>query len=163
MPTIHLTTVVKGKKKIVFDLARSIDMHVISTEGTDEIPIAGRMEGLIEKGEYVTWRAKHLGFYQTLTARITEMELYTYFTDEMEKGIFHSFRHTHYFEEKNGTTIMKDSFVYKAPLGLLGKLADVLFLKDYMEKFLSRRNMLIKKYAETELWKNILDPRNYIQ
>lgn len=43
---------------------------------------------------------------------------------------------------------MTDIFDYQSPLGILGKVADVLFLKRYMSKFLSKRNEVIKLYAE---------------
>jgi len=36
MPKIELKTEIKAKKDIVFDLSRSIDLHKISTEHTNE-------------------------------------------------------------------------------------------------------------------------------
>lgn len=43
---------------------------------------------------------------------------------------------------------MIDIFDYKSPLGFLGKLADMFFLKKYMTKFLSTRNTILKDYIE---------------
>lgn len=150
MPTINLTTGINAPQPIVFDLARSIHFHQLTTHKTNEKAIAGRTKGLIQLGETVTWRAKHLGIYQTLTSKITEMELYSNFTDEMEEGIFESIKHQHLFELKNGKTVMTDNFHYTSPLGILGKLADSLFLKQYLTAFLLRRNSLIKEHAEKE-------------
>lgn len=76
------------------------------------------------------------------------MNPYDNFTDEMEKGIFKSIKHQHLFSEQEGSTIMEDIFFYESPLGILGKLADYLFLKNYLTKFLIRRNKLIKKTLE---------------
>jgi hypothetical protein len=45
---------------------------------------------------------------------------------------------------------MRDVFDYTAPLGLLGRLADRLFLMSYMRKFLLRRNGEIARLAEDE-------------
>lgn len=74
MSKIYIKTIIKADIHIVFDLARDIDLHQKSTFKTGEKAIEGRISGLIENGETVTWRAKHLGFYQTHTSKIIEME-----------------------------------------------------------------------------------------
>lgn len=137
-----------AKPEVVFDLSRDIDLHQISTEHTNEKVVAGRMSGLIELGESVTWRAKHFGIYQKLTSSITGFDRPHSFTDEMVSGVFKSFSHVHQFEEVDRGTKMIDVFTYVSPLGILGKLADFLFLQRYMTKLLETRNLIIKKYAE---------------
>lgn len=156
MPRIELLTEIKANKEIVFDLSRSIDLHKISTEHTNETAIAGKTNGLIGLNEYVTWKAKHFGIYQKLTSRITKYKRSDFFIDEMEKGAFKSFRHEHHFEDVNDGTLMKDIFVYKSPFGILGKLADELFLKKYMTDLLIKRNRTIKEFAESDKWKIVL-------
>ena len=150
MPTIELTYKIQAPIELVFDLARSIDVHKRSAAHTNETAIAGRTSGLIQEGETVTWRAKHLGVYQTLTVRIAKMDSPTYFCDEHVSGAFPSFTHHHYFTDKGTHTLMRDVFQYQSPLGLLGRLADVIFLKRYMERFLDQRNLVIKELAEQE-------------
>ncbi len=88
MPRIEIEIVINAKIVTVFDLARSIDLHKISTEKTNEIAIAGKTSGLIGANESVTWRAKHFGIYQNLTSKITEFDRPNYFADEMVKGAF---------------------------------------------------------------------------
>ena len=156
MPKIHLQTFIKAKKEIVFDLSRSVDLHLLSTEKTNEKAIAGKTSGLMKLNETVTWRAKHLGIYQNLTTKITEFNQPNYFADEMEKGAFKRFKHEHYFEDYEDGTLMKDVFDYQSPLGFLGKLADFIFLENYMKSLLIERNSMIKKVAETEKWKSLL-------
>lgn len=150
MPTIYLKTFILAKPDVVFDLSRSIDLHQVSTKHTQETVIAGRMSGLIELGESVTWRAKHFGFFQELTSKITAFEKPATFTDEMVSGAFESFRHIHQFESTADGTTMTDVFSYKSPFGILGKLADFLFLKRYMANLLIQRNLTIKDYAERQ-------------
>ena len=157
MPTITLTTEIRAEIEVVFDLARSVDLHKISAAHTDEEAIAGRTTGLVEVNETITWRAKHLGIRQELTSLITDVEKPTYFADEMVKGAFKRFRHEHFFSDKNGVVVMKDIFDYDAPLGILGRFADVLFLEKYMTEFLEKRNQIIKEFAESERWKEVLD------
>ena len=156
MPIIKLDLLIKAPPERVFDLSRSIDLHQLSVSQTNEKAIAGRTEGLIELGERVTWRARHLGVYQKLTVEITAYDFPHSFVDEMVKGAFQSFRHTHTFEAHPNGTLMKDEFDYRSPLGPLGRLADWLFLEAYMRRFLLQRNQFIKKVAESDEWKKIL-------
>lgn len=158
MPAIELETLIKNSSiEIVFDLIRSIDLHQLSTAKTNERAIRGRTSGLIELGETVTWRAKHMGFYQELTSVITDFDRPTFFADDMQEGIFKNFRHEHYLEKRKNDVVVKDVFRYTAPLGLLGRLADILFLKKYMTRFLMDRNKVIKEVAESGEWKTIID------
>ncbi|PQJ21964.1 SRPBCC family protein [Tenacibaculum sp. SG-28] len=157
MPRIELKTEIKADRNIVFDLSRSIDLHKISTLHTNEEAIAGKTSGLIGLNESVTWRAKHFGIYQKLTSKITEFDKPNYFTDEMVKGAFAEFKHQHHFTELNGGTLMTDFFDYKSPLGLFGKLADKLFLKKYMTDLLIKRNLIVKEFAESNKWKELLN------
>ena len=152
MPTIHLTTFILAKPEVVFDLSRNIDLHQVSTKHTHETVIAGRMSGLIEFGESVTWRAKHFGFFQELTSKITAFDQPNSFTDEMVSGVFKSFEHIHKFEPLDNGTNMIDVFSYVSPLGILGKFADHIFLKRYMENLLTNRNLIIKEYAENKVF-----------
>jgi hypothetical protein len=52
------------------------------------------------------------------------------------------------FEEKEGSVMMTDVFDFESPLGILGKIANVLVLKRYLKRFLLRRNVMIKAEAE---------------
>lgn len=74
MSKIILNTKIQSDIQTVFDLARDIDLHQKSTFKTGEKAIAGRTSGLIELGETVTWKAKHLGVVQTLTTKIISRE-----------------------------------------------------------------------------------------
>jgi len=157
MPSIKLETLIRAKKEIVFDLSRSIDLHKISTKQTHEEAISGVTSGLIKNNETVTWKAKHFGFYQKLTVKITEFERPNYFVDEMTKGIFKKMKHKHFFNEIENGTLMIDIFDYKSPLGIFGMIADNIFLRNYLKKFLEKRNMVIKEFAESEKWKLVLN------
>ena len=156
MPVIKLLSSINAPAERCFDLSRSIDLHLISTRHTGERAIDGTTSGLISLGETVTWRAKHLGIWQTLTSKITEYKSPHFFVDEQVRGAFESFRHEHHFHQKGSVTTMTDIFDYKSPLGLIGKLADTLFLEQYMTNLLYERNRAIKEYAESEKWREVL-------
>jgi ligand-binding SRPBCC domain-containing protein len=157
MPLIRLFIEINAPIERVFDLARSIDVHKISTKHTNETAIAGKTSGLIELHDTVTWRAKHLGFYQTLTSKITQYNRPYFFEDCMLAGIFKGFQHQHVFEKiGDNKTMMKDEFNYTSPFGIIGKIVDKLFLENYMRNLLIKRNDVIKEIAEGEDWREIL-------
>lgn len=156
MSKIQLDTYIEAPIERVFDLARSIDLHKLSAAGTNETAIAGRIQGLIEINETVTWRAKHLGVYQELTVQVTNLDRPNVFVDKMINGAFSTMEHQHKFEQQGTGTRMTDIFVFTSPLGLLGELANVLFLKKYMTNFLKNKNIVLKKVAESEDWKKII-------
>lgn len=139
-----------------FELSTSIDLHKISASKSQEEAIEGTTKGLIKMGETVTWKAKHFGIWLKIKVKITNYEKPKTFTDEMVSGAFKFMKHRHEFEQKGDHTIMTDYFDFKSPMGYLGKLVDMFFLEKYMTKFLIERNMVIKNFAETEKWKQVL-------
>ncbi|MET3028279.1 SRPBCC family protein [Flavobacterium sp. UW10123] len=148
MTTINLITKINAPKQIVFDTSRNIEIHQQSANPSKEKAIAGVTSGLINLNETVTWRGKHFGFYLTHKSRISAMNLYDYFVDEIEKGKFKLFKHEHFFEEENETTIMKDKLQYETPFGIFGKLFDILFLEKHLTNFLLERNKILKEVVE---------------
>jgi ligand-binding SRPBCC domain-containing protein len=156
MPIIKLETTINAPIERVFDLSRSIDLHTRSASATNEKAVAGRISGLIELGETVTWEATHLYIRQNLTSKIVAFERPFHFRDSMQKGIFARLDHDHFFEKTEEQTLMKDVFDYDSPLGILGSIADAVFLEDYMKRFLLARNKMIKEIAESDQWKDFL-------
>lgn len=156
MPLIQLETKIEAPRDRVFDLARSIDAHMASTEGTNERAIDGRTSGLIEMGETVTWEARHLGVRQRLTVRVTSFDRPHAFGDEMISGAFASMKHSHEFLPDGAGTLMRDEFHFSAPLGLLGRIAEWMFLTRYMTSFLQSRSQALKALAESQDWRRYL-------
>ena len=148
MPLIEVQNKINADLKVCFDLSRNIDFHKESLKHTGEIAIAGKTAGLIKLGEWVSWEAKHFGFVQHLTSKITEFESPNYFVHEMVFGIFKSYRHEHIFKLENRKTIMIDKFYFESPFGIIGKFVNWLFLKKYMTNLLKTRNKILKDKAE---------------
>ena len=156
MPKIILQTIIDSSIELCFDLSRSIDLHKISTAKTKEEAIAGKISGLIGLGEFVTWRATHFGISQKLTSKITEYERPYHFQDIQVKGTFKYFIHDHTFKLLDGKVIMEDCFDFKSPFGFIGVIIDKFILTDYLKNFLEERNSLIKLYAETNKWTEVI-------
>lgn len=159
MPVIQLTLTIAAPVERVFDLSRSIDLHVASTAHTGERAVAGVTSGLISGDEQVTWRARHFGIWQELTSRITVYERPRRFRDSQVRGAFARFDHDHFFEPAGPAgmhTLMRDRFDFNSPLGPLGALADWLVLKRYLRALLQERNRVIKEAAEGARWMDYL-------
>ncbi|WP_226577103.1 SRPBCC family protein [Halobacillus litoralis] len=148
MPVIKHSLYIQAPVGVCFDLARNVDIHTKTTYSTKEEAVGGVTEGLMEEGDSVTWEATHFGIRQRLTAKIIRMDRPNEFVDVMVKGAFKSFTHTHQFIDDENGTLMIDIFEYESPLGVLGRLADRLFLEDYMKKFIIQRAEELKKFAE---------------
>lgn len=147
--TISIEMWIDAPPERCFDAARDLDLHVVSMQHTSERAVAGKTTGLIELDEEVTWRGRHFGVTQHFTSRITAFDRPHHFRDEMQKGAFRSFVHDHYFAGENGGTKMTDMLVFSAPLGVLGVVAEKLFLRRYMERLLTRRAHVIRAAVAT--------------
>lgn len=152
---IELSTSILAPIERCFDLSRSIDLELASTEGQQRA-IAGVTSGLIGLGQEVTWSGRHFGLVISHTSRITAYEFPRYFQDSMLRGAFHSYCHDHYFEAGNGGTVMKDVVRFSAPYGVLGRIVERVVLERHMRKLLERRNLNIKRAGESEQYRQYL-------
>jgi len=157
MPTIHLTTFIAAPADRVFNLARNIDLHKKTMAHTGEEAVAGTTFGLIENGDTVTWKAKHLGKKRILRVKITDMNPPFSFTDEMVAGDFKSMKHEHHFKPVANGIFMIDLFDFETPFGGLGQLVNKLYLTAYMRRLLEKRNAILKEYAESDKWQFVLN------
>lgn len=140
MPVIELETQIKASPEVCYKLSLNVDIHMVSTRRTGEHIIDGVTSGIMKKGDFVTWRAKHLGIWQTLTTRITAEDKYKFFVDEMVNGAFKSMIHEHNFSQISDGTILRDVFRFESPFGIVGKVFNFVILEKYMRKFLIERN-----------------------
>ena len=148
MPTLTLVTQIHAPIECCFDFCRDLDVHARTLPHTRERLVGAKTGGLAEMGDVLTFEATHLGVRQRLTSRITEYDRPVLFADEALSGAFQSLRHVHAFTAVDGGTVMRDTLTWTAPLGRLGVLADTLFLRRYMLRFLVIRNRNLKAIIE---------------
>ena len=157
--TLEEVTFIHAPRERCFDLARSIEVHLLGNThfGEQAVATSGVTTGLIDLGQSVTWRAKHLFVRQTLTSQITAMKPPESFQDSMISGAFKFMQHDHFFEALSGNeTRMNDVFRFSAPIPILGRIAEVCLLSHYMKMLLRERNAVIKQVAESEEWRRYL-------
>jgi ligand-binding SRPBCC domain-containing protein len=160
MQRITLETRIAAPIERCFLLSLSIDLHIESTAPTGEQAIAGVTGGLIGPGETVTWRGRHFGVMLTHKTLITHYDKPHHFQDVMIKGMFKHFEHDHFFTTTAANeTLVRDELVFAAPLGPLGWIAETLVLRSYLRKFLTDRNAVIQRVAQStdERWRKYLD------
>lgn len=156
MPSIHITTFIAAPVEVVFNLSRHIGLHKISQQDHQEEAVGGITSGLIQQGESVTWKAKHLFKTRFMTVEITEMNAPDYFEDVMTRGDFVSYAHKHHFKQTDNGTIMIDEVSFESPHGVFGKILNRLFLTGYMKTLILSRNETIRTYAESTKWEALL-------
>jgi ligand-binding SRPBCC domain-containing protein len=148
MPLIRLQTLIHAPVAVCFDLARDIDLHTLAPSPLKHRAVAGVTSGLIGLGEEVTWEGSFLGVPQSMTSKIVALEAPRGFTDEMQRGPFKRWRHTHRFEPVTEGTLVSDRVEFASPLGPLGSAFDALFLKRFMTSVLVAQNSYLKEVAE---------------
>lgn len=151
MGRIHLETWIKANPEVCFDLSRSVDLHIDSTQQTEEKAIAGKTSGLMGLDDEVTWQARHFGIVWNLHVKITELNKPDHFQDRQVKGIFRKMVHDHYFLPLEDHTLMKDDFYFECPFGILGKMVEPI-VKNHLTELLQSRNSYIKTIAEKRAW-----------
>lgn len=157
MPIIHLTTFIAAPQARVFDLSRSVDLHKYSMTDYAEKIIKGTVSGLMNLGDEVTWKARHLFKERVLAVKLTELKSPDYFADEQTEGDFALMKHEHYFKPAQNGTLMIDQFRFETKYGWLGSLFNQIYLEKYMTRLISERNETIKKIAESNQWKQFLE------
>jgi ligand-binding SRPBCC domain-containing protein len=145
MSQIHLETFIAAPAEVCFDLCLNVNAHEQAGHGR---AVAGITTGQMQLGDTVTWEAVHFLVRQRLTSKIVAYERPHMFVDEMQRGAFRHWRHTHHFVPRPDGTLMIDDVDFAAPLGALGRIAETLILKRYMTSFLVKHNLFFKRIAE---------------
>lgn len=146
---IEVETFIAAPAELVFDLARDVEAHAKSAAFTGERLVApGKLSGLLEIGDLVAFEGRHFGVRQRFVARITAVDRPRRFVDEMVEGAFVSLRHVHDFLPHDGGTLIRDTLEWRTPLGLLGRVADRLFLARHMRWFVTTKQRHLREIAE---------------
>lgn len=77
--------------------------------------------------------------------RITDWRPEQRFVDEQESGPYALWRHTHEFEARGASTLMRDVVDYSEPLGPIGTVAHVLFVRRTLDRIFDfRRDAIVR-------------------
>lgn len=139
--TFDRRTVLPAAPEACYRTSLSVDFHQHSMADSGERAVGGVQHGEMQLGDIVTWRARHLGRWWTMTSVITEADPPNRFVDEQHDGPFEKFWHEHTFRPLgDDSTEMHDHISFTAPLGPLGRLAELLVLRWYLPRLIDIRN-----------------------
>lgn len=79
------------------------------------------------------------------TTEITHCETHKYFVDEQRFGPYAFWHHQHIFEQKDDHILMTDLVHYAIPFGILGRLANAVFVKQKLIHIFEFRNKKVKE------------------
>ena len=148
MTTIVVETRIAAPIELCFDLARDIEVHLKTSSSTGERAVGSKTSGLLDLGDVVTFEGVHFGLRRRLTSKIVECDRPHRFVDEMVKGAFASLRHVHEFVLDGASVVMRDTLTWRSPLGVLGVVADKVFVEAHMRAFMVKKQSELKEYAE---------------
>jgi ligand-binding SRPBCC domain-containing protein len=157
MPKIHLTHFIQAPIERVFDLNRSLAVRKKGLHQKNAQVLSSSSKGLVDAGETITLRAKHLGKTREMTARITAFKHPHQFVEEQVKGDLKSYRHEYHCKPTENGTILIDILEFEGPRDLLGSWAAPFFLKSFFTTMLNRKNDLVRQYAESDKWRAVLE------
>jgi ligand-binding SRPBCC domain-containing protein len=137
----ELVTEMPAEPARVFDLSLDVGVHTSSMSRSRERVVGDVRQRSLGLGDEVTWKAHHFGVPWSMTSKVTEWSRPDRFMDEQAHGPFAAFRHEHLFEStEGGGTRMTDRVTFRAPAGVLGRLAEQLILGRYLRKLIETRN-----------------------
>lgn len=99
-------------------------------------------------GAVIDYQISLFGIPQRWRTRITDWQPDVQFVDEQESGPYALWRHTHRFEPRGDSTIIHDTVDYKEPLGPLGQVAHVLFVKRTLDRVFDFRREATARLLE---------------
>lgn len=156
MNKIEFNTHIKAPIQHCFDLARSMDFHKLSLGPIKEESIAGCMTGLIGHNQHALLKSELWGLQFCTEIKIVKFNAPFFFSYEVSDSRFLSIIHDYYFYDIREETVMINHFYYQTKWGLLGELFCFLFLEKFLSKTIIKRNEMLREYAESEKWKDIL-------
>ncbi len=86
-----------------------------------------------------------LGIKMNWVTEITHIKERQYFIDEQRFGPYAFWHHQHWFESKGEGTLMKDILHYKVPFGVIGTLANALFVEKMVDQIFTYREEVLEK------------------
>lgn len=89
------------------------------------------------------------GIRMTWVTEITHVEEGRYFVDEQRAGPYSLWHHQHFIEPDGDGVIMTDIVTYRPPFGILGRLANLLFIRSRLNEIFEYRNKVLREWADS--------------
>lgn len=112
-------------------------LEVLTPPGRRMTPLTDELD--VVEGALHAFRFRERGFSAVWKARISNVRPPHRFVDTAEQSPFAYWQHVHEFVALEGRTLVRDTITYKPPFGLLGWVADRLFIQRDLERLFAYR------------------------
>lgn len=97
-------------------------------------------------GMFITYKVSPaFGIKLNWVTEITQTRNRKFFIDEQRRGPYSLWHHEHHFKEVNGGVEMHDILYYVVPFGVLGKLANLVFVRNKVKQIFRFREKRIEE------------------
>ncbi|TKC05695.1 hypothetical protein FA048_18460 [Pedobacter polaris] len=104
------------------------------------IVTSGDSDGKMYPGMIITYKVSPLfGIHLNWMTEITQVEHEKYFIDEQRFGPFKFWHHQHHFKAIEGGVEMTDILTYALPMGILGRMAHEVMVKNKIKEIFTFR------------------------
>jgi ligand-binding SRPBCC domain-containing protein len=100
---------------------------------------------VMQPGTIIEYRLRLMGIPFRWKTLIETFEPMRRFTDSQAKGPYRLWHHTHEFLEQDDGVLIVDRVRYQLPLGILGQLAHMLFVRRQLEGIFEFRRQKIEE------------------
>ncbi len=109
--------------------------------------ITSKVDKKAYAGQIISYKVGILpGIKSNWVTEITQVKDKEFFIDEQRFGPYKMWHHEHWFEVlPNGKALMKDKISYKIPFGILGHLAQSIFIKRQLKSIFEHRFVTLEK------------------
>lgn len=109
--------------------------------------ITSQLDSKAYPGQIITYKVNILpGISSSWVTEITQVKDQEFFIDEQRFGPYKMWHHEHVFKPLEGNkTLMIDKISYKIPFGILGHLAQKLFIKKQLTTIFEFRTLTLNR------------------
>lgn len=140
---LRMTTTVKAPLDETFMFFSMADNLGLLTPAAMRFAITGRTREVGENTA-IDYRLRIASVPLSWRSRIVNWTPGSLFVDLQEKGPYRSWWHEHSFRAAGSSTVMEDRVCYAPPLGVLGPLADHLFIAPTLRRIFQYRADVIR-------------------
>ncbi len=107
---------------------------------------SGHLPEKMYRGMMISYKVSPLaGFKSDWVTEITHVEPFSYFVDEQRSGPYRIWHHEHKLIPQPKGILMTDLITYQPPFGLLGRVANKLFIENKLKEIFDYRKVRLKE------------------
>ncbi|MDZ7741673.1 MAG: SRPBCC family protein [Bacteroidota bacterium] len=130
-------------------ISSPVNLKEITPEHMGFLVTSNNGEVKIYPGMIITYKVSPLpGIKLNWMTEITHVKEFEYFIDEQRIGPYSMWHHQHKIEPIEGGVLMTDIVTYQPPLGILGAIANSLFIKNQLRSIFDYRKFALEKKFE---------------